>query len=121
MEVKWGLICTLADNKPDGLVITRPFHDGTAPSFPFAPPRFYHVASITGNDGETHLLGSRIIAPSGDVVLLDQGERITIEGGWCAFIRGYQDVVFPDPGNYLVDILVDGKPIHSITLTLKQK
>ncbi len=121
MEVKWGLICASAENKSDGLVIKGPFDSGTASSFPFTSPRFYHVASIVGNDGETHLIGSRIIAPSGEVILFDEGEAEKVKGGFVAFIRGYDKVNFPKPGNYVIDILVDSKPIHSITLKLAEQ
>lgn len=122
MEAKWGLICRYAEiNDAEGFVMKGEFSSGGATSFPYTPPRFYHAARLSGDEGKTYLVGSRIVSPSGEVILLDEGESMTAEGDFIAFIRGYDSIEFPIPGDYSIDILINSEPVHGITLTLYKK
>jgi len=121
-KVVWALICEQAAFTPDGkIVIQSEFAHGLFEKFPATASPFFVVARISGNPDEVFNLKVRIKPPSGSYVIIENLGNITVnKNGFALLVNQFVTVVFPIPGKYSIEYLINNSRAHTMYLALIQ-
>lgn len=114
-ELAWYLTCDHAITDQTGKIsIIGEFDTINAPSFPFTLPLFFIVTKWVRSPKETFRYRVNLVAPSGAQLLPPEDQAIPghPEGGRANGVQGFIGTVFPEPGTYQIEILVDRVPIR---------
>lgn len=120
----WSHICDYAAIDANGkAMIVGEFDHIFTQSVPLKYPILYVSTKWNGNDKETFTHAVRITSPSSKQISMSKPVQITIRGnvqgmGNHINIDAFMLVDFPEFGEYAIEILLDGNPIHIMPLTI---
>lgn len=124
MKLLYTLLCDSAFLSIDRKVnIIGVFETINAPSFPVTHQKFTLVGSINSSKEKFKLAIDIVSEQTGSSILQEVQEReVNLPANEGKknfnFIIELINTVFPGPGNYLVNINIDGKTITSLNLAL---
>ena len=122
--IKYAHVCEYARAEASGTVsIIGIFDTIQVPACPARFPLLHVIANLAGQKGEDFQFSSRIAGPDGKIIQLVQPMRIRFEqdNARVSQINGYMGTVFPDFGEYTVEILIDGMVVHTIPFQIVQR
>ena len=118
-SVRTGLLCDYVITSQDGsLSLVHIFSDLGFTTFPGTYPRFFVVFILSLDQGQ-HQVQVAILDPAGTPLLSDvQPAALDVElpGAESNLVMDLNNFAFPRPGIYQVQLLVDGRLAHSMTL-----
>ena len=117
--VKAGLLCDFVITSQDGnLSLIHLFSDLFFTTFPAAYPRLFVVFFLALDRGE-HQVQVSILDPGGAPLLSEvEPANLDVElpGAESNLVMELPNFVFPRPGIYQVQLLVDGRLVHGMPL-----
>lgn len=129
-EIIWAHICDKAYLEEDGRPSIIRIIDGIgAPTFPSTYTPIYVALRINSKVDDKFSMRSAISDETGNRIIETEGVFVDgskaevalgVEKGSANFVQIFifQDTVFPSPGNYSVEILVDDFVVYTIPLIL---
>jgi len=117
--VLWALLCKKAErNQYKELDIIGEFIEARFKTFPVTPPPIFLVARLRFPDYPViYSIETRVSDPDGRILSFDAGTELESKNESIIFIREIKGM-FPTPGVYSFDLLIKGKLLHSINLTM---
>jgi hypothetical protein len=122
--IKYAHICEYARAEASGTVsIIGIFDTIHVSNFPARFPLLHVIASMAGQQGEQFHFSTRIAGPDGSVVQAVPPVTIHVEQEHMGVnqINGYMGTVFPAPGEYTVEFIVDEMVVHTIPFRIIQR
>lgn len=123
----WSHICDYAALDANGkAMIIGEFDHIYSQGVPLKFPLFFVTTKWNGNDKETFTHQVRITSPSRKQIANSGLANVTIKGnvegiGNHTNVDGFMLVDFPEFGEYAIEILLNGNPVHIMPLTLVQR
>ena len=121
---KYAHICEYARAESSGTVsIIGIFDTIQVAACPARFPLMHVIVSLSGQKGEDFQFSSRVAGPDGKVLQQVQPVHIRIENdnARTSQINGYMGMVFPSPGEYMVEIMIDDTVVHTIPFQVVQR
>ena len=122
--IKYAHICEYARVDAGGTVTIIGIFDAIhVPSCPVRFPLLHVITNLYGQKGEEFTFSTRIAAPDGNIVQVVQPVRIRFEqdNSRVSQINGYLGSVFPEFGEYTVEILINDMVVNSIPFQILQR
>lgn len=125
MEVKYSFVCDGANiSKTGNLNALGIFTSISAGSFPCTHPSFTYVACIEFHpveEGE-HKTSLFFVDDDGNSIVPRINGRINISGGnrQANIMLSFNNVTFPKPGRYQIDLSIDNRLVKSDIINLFQ-
>jgi hypothetical protein len=122
--IKYAHICEYARAESSGTVsIIGIFDTINVQACPARFPLLHVITSMAGEQGEHFQFTTRLAGPDGKVIqsVHPVGIRVDQEGVGVNQINGYMGTVFPQPGVYTVEIVIDDTVVHTIPFRVVQR
>jgi hypothetical protein len=123
-EIKYAHICEYARAESSGTVsIIGIFDTIHVQACPARFPLMHVITSMAGRQGEQFQFLTRIAGPDGKVIqaVNPVGIRVDQDSMGVNQINGYMGTVFPVPGEYTVEIMIDDTVVHTIPFRVVQR
>jgi len=123
----WSHVCNYATQGRGGMVsIIEEFDTIGFPSMPAHYPFFQVASKWEGSEDESFVYGVRVTTPHRAVLYEVPGQAVTIRKH-VAFaqpasflVSGFAGALFPEFGEYAVELLIDNLPVHILPLYILQ-
>ena len=123
----WSHICEYAAVDASGkATIIGEFDSIHTQGVPLKFPLLFAVVKWNGNDKETFTHQVRITSPSGKQVAISGLTNVAIKGnvqgiGNHTNVDGFMMIDLLELGEYAIEILLNGDPVHIMPLTIVQR
>ena len=126
MKLNLFSICEGAFNNKGRLTIVNTYDIITAPSFPLKMPIGVAMTiSFEPNDDGKHIIVLHITNVGKNIEIAKMESEVSIpkddEGGFLNFVSNVTGFVFPEAGEYMFDLTVDGNSIGGYLMKVKEK
>ena len=122
----WSHLCDYATIDGSGKpTIIGDFDNIHAPSLPIQMPIFFVISKWNGYEGETFSHSIRVISPSRLEVAGSPPVEVTVQAGPKGdgnhiSLDSFMMLQFDEYGEYAIEILLDGNPVHILPLNVNQ-
>ena len=121
VELNFGIVCDLAFFSRDKTNIIGVFKNINGANFPAVHPRFSIVTEIQGKKSQyKQSLILRKKDAIEEIARIDKNINIIEDNGKAMFIGDFLMIRFPEPGEYAIDVKIDGHLIGDIGLNVIQ-
>jgi len=106
-------------------MIIGDFDNINVPNLPIQLPLFFVISKWVGYGGENFMHWIRIISPSGQEISSSSQVNVTIQAGAHddgnhINIDSFMMLQFHEFGEYTIEVMLDGNPVHILPLTVNQ-
>lgn len=118
-KLNFVIICDMAfiTKETDNLNLIGVFENIVASSFPAIHPRFSVVTNIEAEENTEHDI-LLVVKKGEDEIIRTSGSFIGIKHRWiCDFVN----FRFPEAGEYIFEISLDGRPLDSTSINLTNR
>lgn len=125
MKLEFAHICdtAFATENTKNLNIIGIFEKINASNFPVVHPSFSLVAGTKGEPGIHRKKFKIINKDNGNIIVETQDSEFVITEGTDKgyFANKFMGVVFPEAGNYKIEIIIDDNPVGSVDFSVRSQ
>jgi hypothetical protein len=122
----WSHLCDYAalDSNMKATIVGE-FDEIFAAGVPLKFPLFFVITKWTGSDKETFIDQVRLVSPSRQQIAISSPNTVMIQGrrdgiGQHISLAGFMAIDLPEFGEYSLELLIDGNPVHILPLWVLQ-
>jgi len=122
--IKYAHVCEYARVDSGGTVtIIGIFDTINAQTCPARFPVLHVITNLSGQKGDEFTFSTRLAGPDGKLIQAVQPVRIRVEQDQARInqINGYIGMVFPEFGEYSMEILINDMVVHTIPFQVLQR